>query len=67
MIVNRTAAIKHFGSESAAIGKRLKIWRDENFSREIVGVVGDIKPASLQDESGAQIYTPHSQDGSWGS
>ena len=66
VIVNRTAAIKHFGSESAAIGKRLKIWRDENFSREIVGVVGDIKPASLQDEAGAQIYTPHSQDGSWG-
>ena len=66
VIVSRTAAIKHFGSESAAIGKRLRIWRDEEFPREIVGVVGDIKSASLQDESGPQIYTPHSQDGSWG-
>ena len=66
VIVNRTAAIKHFGSESGAIGKRLKIWRDEEFSREIVGVVGDVKRASLQDEASAQIYTPHSQDGSWG-
>jgi putative ABC transport system permease protein len=66
VIVNRTAAIKHFGSETAAIGKRLRIWRDEKFPREIVGVVGDIKPAALQDEGGAQIYTPHSQDGSWG-
>ena len=66
VIVNRTVAIKHFGSETAAIGKRLRIWRDETFPREIVGVVGDIKPAALQDDGGAQIYTPHSQDRSWG-
>jgi putative ABC transport system permease protein len=66
VIVNRTAAIKHFGSERSAIGKRLTIWRDENFPREIVGVVGDTKSGTLEGQSGAQIYTPHSQDGSWG-
>jgi putative ABC transport system permease protein len=66
VIVNRSAAVKHFGSETAALGKRLTIWRDEKFPREIVGVVGDTKPGALEEESGAQIYTPHSQDGSWG-
>jgi putative ABC transport system permease protein len=66
VIVNRQVAIKYFGSETAAIGKRITIWRDETFPREIVGVVGETKPAALEEESGAQIYTPHSQDGSWG-
>jgi putative ABC transport system permease protein len=66
VIVNRKVAIRHFGSETAAIGKRLTIWRDEKFPREIVGVVGETRPGALEEESGAQIYTPHSQDGSWG-
>jgi len=66
VIVNRKVAIKHFGSETAAIGKRLTIWRDEKFLREIVGVVGETKPGGLEEEGGAQIYTPHAQDGSWG-
>jgi putative ABC transport system permease protein len=29
-------------------------------------VVGETKPGALEEESAAQIYTPHSQDGSWG-
>ncbi len=66
VIVNRTLAQKHFGSETAAIGKRLTIWPDEEFPREIVGVVGDTKTSTLEAESGEQIYTPHAQDGSWG-
>ncbi len=65
-IVNRSVAVKHFGSETAALGKRITIWRDEQFPREIVGVVGETKSGALEEESGAQIYTPHSQDGSWG-
>jgi putative ABC transport system permease protein len=66
VIVNQHLAKKYFGSETAAIGKRITIWRDENFLREITGVVGDTKAAGLEDESGEQIYTPHAQDGSWG-
>jgi putative ABC transport system permease protein len=66
VIVNRQVAIKHFGSEAAAIRKRITIWRDEKFPREIVGVVGETKPGALEEERGEQIYTPHSQDGSWG-
>src|SRR2546430_14510235 len=62
----------HFGSPTAAIGKRLSIWsafrgrrRDEKFMREIVGVVGDTKTGSLTGESGMQIYVPHVQDSQW--
>ena len=66
VIVNRKVATKCFGSENAAIGKRITIWRDEDFPREIVGVVGDTKPGGLEDQDAEQIYTPHSQDGSWG-
>jgi putative ABC transport system permease protein len=65
VIINESAAKRHFGSPSAAIGKRLTIWRDEKFMREIVGVVGDTKASSLTGESGAQIYVPHAQDAQW--
>lgn len=65
VIINESAAKRYFGSPAAALGKRLSIWRDEKFSREIVGVVGDTKPAALERESGAQIYVPHAQDPSW--
>src|SRR5438045_1470322 len=49
VIINEYAAKRYFGSPAAAIGKRLGIWRDEKFLREIVGVVGDTKPGSLSD------------------
>ena len=65
VIVNETLAKRHFGSASAALGKRLTIWRDEKFPREIVGVVGDTKSSNMESESGAQIYVPHAQDPSW--
>ncbi|HEV3409360.1 MAG TPA: ABC transporter permease [Chthoniobacterales bacterium] len=65
VIVNETVAKRHFGSAAAAIGKRLTIWRDEKFLREIVGVVGDTKTGSLTGEGGRQIYVPHGQDIRW--
>jgi len=61
-VINRATAVKHFGSETTAIGKRLTIWRDEKFPREIVGVVGDTKPSMLEKDAGAQIYVPQTQD-----
>jgi putative ABC transport system permease protein len=61
VIINETIAKRHFGSPAKAIGKRLSIWRDEKFTREIVGVVGDTKSGSLTGEDGAQIYVPNSQ------
>jgi putative ABC transport system permease protein len=64
-IVNESLAKRHFGSPAAAIGKRLNIWRDEKFPREIIGVVRDTKAGALEAESGAQIYIPHAQEPSW--
>jgi predicted permease len=65
VIINESMAKRHFGSPSEAIGKRFIIWRDEQFPREIVGVVGDTKTGSLTGESGAQMYVPHAQDSQW--
>jgi len=61
VIINETIAKRHFGSATEAIGKRLSIWHDEKFMREIVGVVGDTKTSSLTGEGGAQIYVPNAQ------
>jgi putative ABC transport system permease protein len=62
VVINRTAAVKHFGSEREAIGRQLRVWRDEKFPREIVGVVGDTKPSTLERDAGAQIFVPYAQD-----
>jgi putative ABC transport system permease protein len=67
VIINETIAKRHFGSPAEAIGKRLSIWHDEKFMREIVGVVGDTKTGSLTGDGGAQIYVPHAQDAGWNS
>jgi putative ABC transport system permease protein len=48
------------------IGKRLHIWRDEKFPREVVGVIGDIKQA-LDKDPWSQMYVPSAQDPNWGS
>jgi putative ABC transport system permease protein len=64
-IVNEWIAKRYFGSITGAIGKRINIWRDEKFPREIVGVVGDTKPGRLETASDAQIYVPHAQEASW--
>jgi putative ABC transport system permease protein len=65
VIINEAIAKRHFGSPAEAIGKRLSIWRDEKFMREIIGVVGDTKAGSLTADGGMQIYVPHAQDAHW--
>src|SRR6476660_5704501 len=65
VVVNETVAKRYFGSPAEAIGKRLSIWPDEQFMREIVGVVGDTKTGSFTEDGGAQIYVPHAQDVQW--
>jgi putative ABC transport system permease protein len=66
VIVNEAVAKRFYGSPEGAIGKRLTIWRDEKFPREIIGVVGDTKADTLERETSEQIYVPHAQDPSWG-
>ena len=63
LIVNETMARQLWPGESP-IGRRITIWRDEKFPREIVGVVGDTKP-SLDADPGQQMYVPYSQDSGW--
>lgn len=46
----------------SAIGKRLIVWRAEEFLREVVGVVGDTKQ-SLDADVWPQMYLPYAQDG----
>jgi putative ABC transport system permease protein len=65
VLVNETMARKHWPGESP-IGKRITIWRDEKFPREVVGVVGDTRPA-LDTPASAQMYVPYAQDATWGS
>jgi putative ABC transport system permease protein len=65
LIVNETMARQLWPGESP-LGRRVTIWRDEKFAREIVGVVGDTR-ASLDTEAGLQMYVPYAQDSGWGS
>jgi putative ABC transport system permease protein len=65
VIVNQTMA-KQLWPGQDPVGKRITIWRDEKFPREIVGVVGDTK-ASLDSEPDEQMYVPYAQDPTWGS
>ena len=65
VIVNERMARQLWPGESP-IGRRFSIWRDENFLREVVGVVGDIK-SSLDKDATQQMYVPYAQDATWGS
>jgi predicted permease len=63
LIVNESMARQLWPGESP-LGKRITVWRDEKFPREIVGVVGNTKP-SLDTEAGPQMYVPYAQDSNW--
>ena len=63
VVVNESMARQLWPGESP-VGKRITIWRDEKFPREIVGIVGDTR-ASLDTEAGSQMYVPYAQDANW--
>ncbi|HEY0081671.1 MAG TPA: ABC transporter permease, partial [Pyrinomonadaceae bacterium] len=58
VVVNESLARRVFPGEDP-VGKRITVWRDEKFAREIVGVVGDVKSTRLDAETGSQIYVPY--------
>jgi predicted permease len=64
-IINDKLAERLWPGENP-IGKRLHVWRDEKFFREVVGVVGSTKYA-LDEEARNQTYVPFGQDPNWGS
>jgi len=61
-IINETMAKRHFPANDP-IGKPLHVnaGRVERLAYEIVGVVGDIKVASLDREVRPTVYVPHTQ------
>ncbi|HZH90556.1 MAG TPA: ABC transporter permease [Pyrinomonadaceae bacterium] len=65
VVVNESLARRVFPGEDP-IGKRITVWRDEKFAREIVGIVGDVKSSRLDAETKSQIYVPYAQDAGWG-
>jgi putative ABC transport system permease protein len=65
VVVNESFARKAFAGEDP-LGKRIRIWRDEKFPREVVGVVGDTRPQRLDGPAALQMYVPHRQDATWG-
>jgi len=60
VIVNEAFARQFFGDDDA-IGQRLTVGFVEDRTREVVGVVGDVRAFSLKEESPATIYVPTGQ------
>jgi len=64
VIINETLARKHFPGQNP-LGRRISpsfaIDDRGTLAREIIGVVKDVHHASLREESGNEIYAPHSQ------
>ena len=66
IIVNETFAREHFGSASEAVAHDVRATFEFTLNaqpRTIVGVVGDVKQTTLDEESVAQVYVPVSQMG----
>lgn len=61
IVVSETFARRFWPGENA-LGKRLSIDTAAEPPREVVGVVGDIKTASLESDSAPTIYAPYSQN-----
>jgi len=60
IIINDTIARRYWPGDDP-IGRHLTLPSLGGISREVVGVVGDIKHSGLETESGAQIYLPYQQ------
>jgi putative ABC transport system permease protein len=59
-VINDEFVRLHFPNEDP-IGKRIRMGRNSNIVREIVGVVGTVKHYSLRDQAQAQMYEPFAQ------
>jgi putative ABC transport system permease protein len=58
VVINETLARQFFGAADP-VGHRLKV---QGAWRSIVGVVSDVKSASLESDVRPQVYRPHAQD-----
>src|ERR1700733_10878366 len=62
--ISSSLAQQLFPTESA-LGQRILIGYPESSSREIVGIVGDVKDTDLSARQSAQIYVPFVQNPFW--
>jgi putative ABC transport system permease protein len=60
IIINESMRRRYWPSEDP-LGKHITLPTDGPISREIVGVVGDVKHTRLDTESGSEIYVPYLQ------
>ncbi len=61
VIINEALAQKYFPGEDP-IGKRITVFmRDENEPSEIIGIVGNVKHNSIQEEAKTSVYWPPSE------
>jgi predicted lysophospholipase L1 biosynthesis ABC-type transport system permease subunit len=59
VLVNEALAKRYFPNEDP-LGKRITIFmRDENDPCEIIGIVGNVKHTSVQEEADPSVYWPH--------
>jgi len=61
MVVNQTLA-RRYWLQGDAVGKKLTMWRDEKLSKQIVGVISDVKSYSRDLPVEPEIYVPYLQD-----
>jgi putative ABC transport system permease protein len=61
VVINQTMATRFF-PEGNPIGQRIQIFPDPTRWREIIGVVGDVKLATLDAETNPTIYIPMVQN-----
>jgi putative ABC transport system permease protein len=64
-IVSEAFALRYFPDEQA-IGKHLTFGFPERASREIVGIVGDVRQVSLDAPTEPEMYVPFEQSPLWG-
>ncbi|HYY57309.1 MAG TPA: ABC transporter permease, partial [Pyrinomonadaceae bacterium] len=60
VVINETLARKYFPGEEP-LGKRIEVTAADNNMAEIVGIVGDVKHRSLDDEAGPESYFSYQQ------
>src|SRR5262249_50211042 len=61
VLINDTMARKHFGGRDP-IGRRIQLAADpQSVVREVIGVVGDVRDATLSQPPVPETYIPHAQ------
>jgi putative ABC transport system permease protein len=64
-VISALLAERLFGAESA-LGRRITVGvMGQPVSREVVGVVGDVRPTRLDGDSRPEVYVPYAQSGAF--